>query len=150
MLIYLDNCSLQRPLDRKSNPRIHLESEAVLKILDLLESDLVRLVSSEILLLEIERNPEELQRTYALIVLSSAAVHVETGQEVQELATSFDHQGLHPADSLHLASAVHGQADFFCTCDDKLLRRARRVDTSRTRVVSPLELIEEIETWRSS
>lgn len=150
MLIYLDNCSLQRPLDRKSNPRIHLESEAVLKILDLLEAGLIRLVSSEILVLEIERNPEDLQRTYALIVLRAAAIHIETGREVQELATGFDRQGLRPADSLHLASAVHGQADYFCTCDDKLLRRARRVDTARTRVVSPLELIEEIETWRSS
>lgn len=149
MLIYLDNCSLQRPLDSKSNPRIHLESEAVLKILDLLEPGIVQLVSSEILLLEIERNPEELQRTYALIVLSMAAIHVATEPEVQELATRFDQQGLRPADALHLASAVHGQADFFCTCDDKLLRRARRVDTSRTRVVSPLELIEEIEAWRS-
>ena len=69
--------------------------------------------------------------------------------EVQELATRFNEQGLRPADSLHLASAIHGQADYFCTSDDKLLRRARRMDTSRTRVVSPLELIEEIESWRS-
>ncbi len=150
MLIYLDNCSLQRPLDSRSNPRIHLESEAVLAILDLLEAGVVRLVSSEILFFEIERNSEALSRAYALEVMSLAAVQIETGQEVQDLAGRFALQGLRPADALHLASAVYGQADFFCTCDDKLLRRARTVDTSPTRVVSPLELIEEIETWRSS
>jgi predicted nucleic acid-binding protein len=150
MLIYLDNCSLQRPLDSKSNPRIHLESEAVLAILDLLEAGLVRLVSSEILFFEIEKNSDATSRAYALAVMSLATVHVEVGQEVQALAGSFVQQGLRPADALQLASAVQGKADFFCTCDDKLLRRARRMEVPRIRVVSPLELIEEIETWRSS
>ena len=51
-----------------------------------------------------------------------------------------------PLDALHLSSAVETEADFFCTCDDRLLRRARAADTGRTRVVSPLELVTEVST----
>lgn len=36
-------------------------------------------------------------------------------------------------------------ADYFCTCDDRFSRQAKAVSGLRTRVVSPLELIEAIE-----
>jgi len=32
--------------------------------------------------------------------------------------------------------------NYFCTCDDRFLRRAKQMDTGKTKVVSPLELIE--------
>src|SRR3712207_2983874 len=47
-------------------------------------------------------------------------------------------------------STAARQQEPFCTCDDRLLRRARLVETLGTRVVSPLELIQEIDEWRSS
>jgi predicted nucleic acid-binding protein len=47
-------------------------------------------------------------------------------------------------DALHLASAIEAQADYFCTCDDRLLRRAKALDTSPTKVVAPIELIAEV------
>lgn len=34
--------------------------------------------------------------------------------------------------------------DYFCTCDDRFLKRAKEADTSQTKVVSPLELITEL------
>jgi hypothetical protein len=34
--------------------------------------------------------------------------------------------------------------DDFCTCDDRLLKRARAIHTGPPRVVSPLELMTEI------
>jgi hypothetical protein len=57
MKIYLDNCSLQRPLDSKTQTRAILEAEAVLGILTLIESGKVTLVSSEALLFEIDHSP---------------------------------------------------------------------------------------------
>lgn len=39
MKIYLDCCSLRRPFDDKSQPRIAVEAEAVLVILSLCESN---------------------------------------------------------------------------------------------------------------
>jgi predicted nucleic acid-binding protein len=44
-----------------------------------------------------------------------------------------------------LASAEEAKVDYFCTCDDKFLKRAKAVQTLKTKVVSPIELIEEIE-----
>jgi len=44
----------------------------------------------------------------------------------------------------HLAAAIEGRADFFCTCDDRLLRRARALATLATRAVTPEELIAEM------
>jgi hypothetical protein len=35
-------------------------------------------------------------------------------------------------------------SDYFCTCDDKMLKKAKRLKTQTTKVVSPLELIAEI------
>jgi hypothetical protein len=42
---------------------------------------------------------------------------------------------------LSLASEVEAKADYFCTCGDRFLKRAKAVDTGQTKVVSPLELI---------
>ena len=50
--------------------------------------------------------------------------------------------GLKGRDALHLAAAENARVNYFVTCDDKLLRRARRIG-STVRVVSPLELSEE-------
>ncbi len=41
-----------------------------------------------------------------------------------------------------------GEADLFCTCDDSFLKKAKREVKGRTKVVSPLELAEEIEKWQ--
>jgi hypothetical protein len=49
MLIYLDMCSIQRPLDDKAQLRILVESETVLGIIALCESGQCTMVSSDAL-----------------------------------------------------------------------------------------------------
>ena len=147
MRVYLDSCSLQRPLDSKTQTRITLEAEAVLGILALLESDQVELVSSEILLFEVDRTPSTTRREYALEVLSRARTFVTLNMRVEKRARRFEALGIRPLDALHLASAEHAKADCFCTCDDKLLRRARAISDLTTRVLLPIELIKELEQW---
>ena len=56
----------------------------------------------------------------------------------------FHDGGLKPLDALHLAFAVAAKADYFCTCDDRLLKRAKAVHNGPPKVVNPLELIQEI------
>jgi predicted nucleic acid-binding protein len=147
MKIYLDNCSLQRPLDSKDQTRTVLEAEAVLGILTLIEARRVELVSSEVLLFEIDRNPNRIRQEYALEVLSRAKTLVRLTEQVEKRARKFDALGIQPLDALHLASAEEARADYFCTCDHRLLKKARAVAGLRTRVVTPLELIEELEQW---
>jgi hypothetical protein len=45
MKIYLDNCSLQRPLDDKTQIRIALEAEAILSVLALCEAGGLELIN---------------------------------------------------------------------------------------------------------
>jgi len=57
MQLYLDTCSLHRPLGDKSQLRIALEAEAILAILAMWEAGAVGLASSDVLQFEVNRNP---------------------------------------------------------------------------------------------
>ncbi len=144
MRIYLDNCALQRPLDDKSQTRIRLEAEAILSILEQCKVGDIELISSEALEFEIEKNPLENRRSYAGSALASATVNVMVDDDVEKRAQLFVDFGIKPLDALHLSSAEMAEADYFCTCDDRFLRRARTISGLRTVVVTPLELIEEL------
>lgn len=144
MRIYLDICSIQRPLDTKSQVRIAVEAEAILGILALCELRQLDLVSSDTLVFEAERNPHPVRKRYSFAVLAQAKLFVRTDAQVEERARSLHSQGIKPLDALHLASAEAALADFFCTCDDRLMKRAREAVIPPTQVVSPLELIAEV------
>lgn len=145
MKIYLDTCSLQCPLDSKTHIRIILEAEAVLSILGACEADMLTLVASDVLLFETERTPNPTRRKYALEALAKARQWASMDETIESRARALHALGIKPLDALHLASAEAAQADYFCTCDDKLLKRAQRLQDAQTRIVSPLELIKEIE-----
>lgn len=144
MKVYLDMCSIQRPLDTKTHPRIAVEAEAILGVLTLCEAGQVELMTSETLIFELESNPHPVRKTYAFDVLAKATVSIQTDTQIEELARTFQTAGIKPVDALHLASAVAAKADYFCTCDDRFLKRAKAIDTDQTKVVSPLELIAEV------
>lgn len=144
MKIYLDMCSIQRPLDSKTQPRIAVEAEAILGVLTLCEAAQIELMSSDTLLFEVGRNPHPVRKEYALKVLAKAVAFIATDSDVEERARIFQAEGIKPLDALHLASAVIAKADYFCTCDDRFLKQAKATDTGQTKVVSPLELITEV------
>lgn len=137
-------CFIQRPLDTKTQVRIAVEAEAILAVLTLCEAEQVDLMNSDTLLFELGRNPHPVRKEYGLKVLSKATVFVATDSDVEKRARTLAFEGLRPLDALHLASAVIAQADYFCTCADRLLKRAKATDTGKTKVVAPLELITEI------
>ena len=69
---------------------------------------------------------------------------VLTDSQGEVRARTFHAFGIKLLDALHLASAVEAQAEYWCTCDDRFLRRAQAIDTPPTKVVSPLELVVEL------
>jgi len=143
--VYLDTCSLQRPLDSKTHIRVALEADAILGILNLIESGRIELVSSEVLLFEIGRNPNSIRQEYALEVMSKAETYVAIHSGIEKRAKEFVLSGISPLDALHLASAEDAPADYLCTCDDTFLKKAKAVSGLKMKIVSPLELVEEIE-----
>jgi predicted nucleic acid-binding protein len=144
MKVYLDMCSLQRPLDTKTQVRVAMEAEAILSILALCASGYATLLASDALVFETVQNPHPIRKQYAFGVLAMATQFVLTDSHVEARARVFHTIGIKPLDALHLASAVEAQADYLCTCDDRFLRRAKATDTRPTQVVSPLDLVAEI------
>lgn len=144
MRIYLDNCCLQRPLDNQTHPRIRVETEAVLSVLAAVQAKEISLLSSEALLYEISRIPDETRRTEVLAVLSLASEHLRISDAVEALALRYEQLGLSAIDAIHLAQASNAQADFFCTCDDKLARKAQAISGLACKVVTLLGLVTEV------
>ncbi len=145
MRVYLDICAIQRPLDTFDQIRIILEAEAVLGIIALCEAGEIEIISSDALIYEIEQNPWPVRQEHARAVLKRAKEVLRLSESVKDRAEQFTEQGLKPLDALHLAFAEAGKVDYFCTCDDRLRQRARRIVGLQTKVVSPLELIEEVQ-----
>lgn len=137
-------CSLQRPLDTRTHVRIAVEAEAILGILALCEIGQLELVASDALAFEADRNPHPVRKRYAMEVLAQAKVFVKSTPRLEERARALHAREIKPLDALHLASAEEIQAEYFCTCDDRLLKRARAVEDLQTSVLSPLELIAEV------
>ena len=143
MRIYLDSCSLQRPLDDQTQPRIRVETEAVLAILAAAQAGDIVLLNSEALEYEMGRIPDEQRRTEVAAVLALAKERLELTDEAEALAEFLEDRGISPMDAVHLALASTAKVDFFATCDDRLLRKAKAVTGLACRVVSALGLVSE-------
>lgn len=144
MKIYLDNCTLQRPLDDQDQPRIEQEAEAVIEILTHCEAGHLTLFSSESLDFEIGEIRDARRFAACTGILSVAKGYVTTNETIARRAEEFGASGIKAFDALHLASAEAGEVDFFCTCDDRLLKKAKALTDLKVKVVSPMELVEEV------
>lgn len=144
MRIYLDSCTIQRPLEDQTQPRIRVETEAVMAVLMAAEVGDIVLLNSEALEYETARIPNAQRRTEADAILALARERLEITDEAEALALILENGGISPMDVLHLALASTARADCFVTCDDKLLRKASVLTNIHCRVVSVLNLFAEI------
>lgn len=145
MVIYLDLCCVKRAFDDQSQPRIRLETEALLSILSA-ESDAVRFIRSTALFLENSVNPivERASRTEQWLRIGvrwRAPDVIQLRRRVGELMQ----MGFKNFDALHVASAEEAGSDFFVSCDDRLLKTAdRNRDRVHVRVVGLVECANEV------
>jgi predicted nucleic acid-binding protein len=145
MKVYLDLCAIQRPLDTYDQIRITLEAEAVLGIVALCDAERLELVSSEALEYESEQNALPVRQEHAQAVLAKAQIFAAVTTPVEQRAEAFVKLGVKPLDALHLALAESAGADYFCTCDDRLLRKIRRIQALKVQAISPVDLVQELE-----
>jgi predicted nucleic acid-binding protein len=144
MRIYLDCCCIQRPFDDQTQPRIRVEAEAVLAILGSVQAGDISLLDSEALQYEVGRIPDDGRRGEVTAILALANEDVRITEEVEALAKALESRGLRAIDAVHLAIASVADADYFSTCDDKLLRASRSMRDIRCRVISILDLVAEV------
>ena len=106
MIVYLDTCSIQRPFDDQSQLRVAMESEAVLRAIQLVEQGDLDLLASETLRIETEQNPHSRRRRFAFGVLGLATRVVETDSQIESRARQYEDIGLRPFDALHLMRCI--------------------------------------------
>lgn len=144
MKIYIDNCAIQRPLDSKNQLRILLEADAVLGIVELCRTQEAELVTSDLLRFEIGKCQNVVRREYATDILQTAKVDICLTVGIRQRAYELESFGIKPLDALHIAAAETAEADYFCTCDDGILTKARSAPISTMKIISPVELITEL------
>jgi len=142
--LYLDTCCLNRPFDDQSQARVSLESQAILSILAKCEAGVFTLVTSEVVKYENDLNPFPQKKAFVESVISSAALFVAVSDRCETRALELESRGFKSFDALHIAVAESAAADYFCSCDDRLLSKARAENDLAVRDTSPLELAQEI------
>jgi len=125
MRIYLDMCCLKRPFDDQSQPRIRLESEAVLALIAA-ESETLAFVRSSALRLENMRNPLPWRAARVDRWLAESPCFTEVGDLKPRITELISH-GFGNFDALHVAFAEAAACDVFASCDRRLLANALRV-----------------------
>lgn len=138
MKLYLDTSVYNRPFDDQSQPRVWLETLAFTVIFQMIESGDVELVSSRVLGFENSRNPFPYRRVWIDYYLSFAKHSQELNKTIKERAQVLEKEGLNPIDALHLACAEVAQADYFLTCDDKIIKRYK---AKRVKVMNPVDFV---------
>jgi predicted nucleic acid-binding protein len=102
------------------------------------------LVASEALALEVQRTSQPERRAFVESIIEAATEFQSLDDAVRQRGKELEKRGFRAFDALHLASAESPGADFFCTSDDRVLKKAGKQKDRRVRVVSPLQLAEEV------
>lgn len=143
MDIYLDNCCLNRLFDDQSDPRIHLEAEAVKTIISFVESGTWTLVSSNVLLHEINKTPNEKRRKNLHRINDMSDKHINATKPIKDRARYFEECGLQAFDAVHLACAENN-VDILLTVDERFVKKATQIEDLKVKIMQPLQWLEEI------
>ena len=142
MRLYLDLNCFNRPFDDQNQARIVQETAAVFSILQRIVDGVDHLVWSVILDFENAQHPLADRRVEIARWAQRAMVHMAVTSDVAARAHAFTAAGFRPLDAAHLACAEAAACDRFLTCDDQMLRTARRVSVE-VRIHNPMTYIEE-------
>jgi len=145
MKIYLDVCCLNRPFDDQSQDRVHLEAEAVITVIERCQKGKSRLVSSEVIDLEISRIPDPDKKNKVTLLTLSHRDYITIDQNIVKRANELEALGVFSYDALHIACAEHGKADVFLTTDDVLLKKVKQNKHAiKLKVENPLRWLMEV------
>lgn len=143
--IYLDVCCLNRPFDQQSQPRIRLETEAILEIINYCQLEIWTLITSNVLDGEINQTPNQERIENVQKILSIAKIKVLGGDWLKERALVLEKLGFPSYDAAHLASAERAKADIFLTTDDRLFNKAQNHNQLlKVKVSNPLPWLTQI------
>jgi predicted nucleic acid-binding protein len=139
MKIYLDNCSYNRPFDEQSSLVVQFETDAKLRIQELIKNGELELVWSFILDYENNANPFEEVKSKIAEWKQLASVDCDYSDMIEQKAAALMKLGLRQMDASHIACAVLAGADCFITTDRKILNK----HITDIKTVNPMDFIRE-------
>ncbi len=144
--IYLDTSVYNRPFDDQRQARIRLEAEAFLSILEKTIAGEVSVISSSVLAYENSLSPFPDRKEQIVSYMALASRTIKMSDTIRKRATVFEQAGFDSLDAMHIACAESGGAEYFITCDDAVIKKARKDRKSVSlSVCGPLEfLLEEV------
>jgi predicted nucleic acid-binding protein len=142
VLLYLDLNCFNRPFDGQSQERIARETTAAFSVLQRIIDGTDHLVWSAVLEFEDSQHPLMDWRTEIARRAQRAVVNVVISDQVSARAQILTEAGFGALDAAHVACAEAAGCDYFLTCDDRLIRRVRRMQLA-VRVQNPVEYVEE-------
>lgn len=145
--IDLDTSVYNRPLDDQTQPKIFLESQAVVIIVQMIEVKEIELVSSSVLEYENNRNPYLTKQEAMNQYLQLASLRQEVDGVISQRAEELEHNGLKAIDALHIACAEAAESNYFITCDKRLINRCTGLVM---KVLNPVDFVLEITSDGSS
>jgi len=147
--VYLDTCVWGRPFDDQRDEVIKEETAAFFEIL--LEVDLgnLEVVASDVLFAELEDISDESKRDRIKgLALKAMSRSVPLAEKIKEMAQEIERAcKTYGVDSLHLASAVAGDAEHFITTDYELLGKKRCIKQKiGVDVINPMDFMRKL-SW---
>ena len=138
MRVYLDNCCFNRPYDDQSQILVRLETEAKLRIQQMIFSDRLDLIWSFILHYENSDNPYRDRKERIAAWESLAKKTVVFDEKVKSIANGLLKIDIKTKDALHIACAVYANASYFITTDKRLYNKP--IDSIA--IVGPINFLE--------
>jgi len=144
MRIYMDVCCLCRPLDNQLIPRIRIESEAIIAILNRCSLDW-ELIWSSAITYEVAKIVDHDKKHYVSTFAAKTTTNIIVDLAIKERATVFMDWGVKALDALHIACAERAGATVLVTTDDTLKNiMSYHSDTISIRIVNPAAWYEEV------
>ena len=142
ILIYLDNCSFNRPYDDQSSIKVKLETDAKLYIQELILKRKINLAWSYILEFENKVNPYKNKREQIVAWKYISVKTIYETKNIRNLANDFTKRGIKKMDSLHLACAIELGCDYFITTDYNLIKKSKDI---KIKVLNPIDFVRLLE-----
>lgn len=139
--VYLDTSTYNRPFDNQTQPRIFLETQAVIIILQMIEAGEIELVSSSVLDYENSRNPYPINQKAMERYLQLAEVRQDVNHAIHQRAEDLERNGLKALDALHVACAEASDSQYLITCDKRLINRCSGL---AMKVINPVDFVLEL------
>jgi hypothetical protein len=139
MRVYLDNCCYNRLFDNQGQLRVRLETEAKLRVQDMMRSGELEYAWSSVLDYEIGRSPFLGRRSLIVPWRDGATVNVALDEDLIARGAEIMSLGVKKMDALHLACAESAACDWFFTLDRGILKKVQRL--GEMRVANPIEFV---------